>query len=145
MIRRTWRKLVDLLEIKKPGRRSPYAAATLFKRNMLRVCPACKLSLESHAWATLAEAGNKEDMTRLLELFRAREWANLRAIHSFEGTKNAIIASAIKCPTGRGYTFWYVDPVEIYANHEFGEDCAHDPDQWKAFLEATMELEWHPF
>jgi hypothetical protein len=135
---------VRLFEWPKPPR-EPFAASTLMLRNMLIDCPGCKLSLQGHSWATLAEAGNESDIKRLPDLVRSRNLGELSEIKSFDGMKDAIIAAAVSCPEVHGGTLWYVDYHELWANEAFGEFYRHDQQQWSELLQCFPKLAWHPF
>jgi hypothetical protein len=111
---------------------------------MVGSCPVCKLSLASHTWAKLAEAGTEADYHRALRLCSERLWGELAQIHSFDGTRNAVLVMAICCPTDGGVVFPYVDYQELYAASERGEIVTFDVAQWEQ-VASLPNLQWHEF
>jgi hypothetical protein len=124
--------------------RDAWAATTQKLREMIPACPACKSTLDGHAHSTLAEAGNKHDIDRLFEALRSKDWRDLVSIHSFEGAKNAVIATAIQCPKGPGSVLPYVDYVELFSLPDRGIASVLDDEEWRKLCNA-VRLEWHVF
>jgi hypothetical protein len=114
-------------------------------QDMIGVCPKCKQALIGHAWATLAEAGNPSDVSKLFLFLEAKDWENLHAIQSFDATKNAIIVIALQCKDVAGSTLPYVDYAELYSASERGEFCVLTELQWLGLNQALPGLDWHSF
>ena len=111
---------------------------------MIPACPACNSTLDGHAHCLLAEAGSQQDIQRIFEAIKSKDWSGLAAIHSFEGAKNAVIATAIRCPKGAGSVLPYVDYVELYSTPERGIPVVLDDKQWQDLCDTTP-LDWHAF
>jgi hypothetical protein len=111
---------------------------------MVPTCPICDSSLAGHSFAALAEAGNEADMRILLSTFEAKEWEQLLHIHSFDVTKNAICANAVKCPTGAGFTVAFISYQELYSHDELAaRSQALDAVEWASLTRAFQNVDWH--
>ena len=123
----------------------PFAASARNLCDMIPVCPLCGSSLAGHSFTTtLAEAGNKEDMLKLISLFDSKEWEQLSQIHSFDGTKNAVCAKAIACPAGAGFTVTFISYEELWSNDELVKSQALDAAEWSLLLRRFPNVDWHP-
>jgi len=112
---------------------------------MIPECPACGLALDGHAHCTLAEAGNKHDVEQLFKAIERRDWNTLVSIQSFEGSKNAVIATAIRCPRAAGSVQPYVDYVELYSAPERCEHVVLNDEEWRDLNDALATLSWYSF
>jgi len=67
-------------------------------------------------------------------------------IHSFDVAKNAVIATAIRCPKRSGSVLPYVDYAELYGDSEMGTAVVLTKEEWQHLNEsAPAPLCWHDF
>jgi hypothetical protein len=69
----------------------------------------------------------------------------LQEIHSFVGTKNAIIAIAVRCSENHGSALTYIDYFELYSSSELCGVHRLGTDEWQSLVSALPDLEWHAF
>jgi hypothetical protein len=113
---------------------------------MISASPSCNAALDGHAYSQVAEAGNECDMRRLFEAIELRDWTGLACIHSFDAAKNAVIATAIRCPKRSGSVLPYVDYAELYGDSEMGTAVVLTKEEWQHLNEsAPAPLCWHDF
>ena len=123
------------LGLPKPETPDIWASAVNTIKTLIGDCPVCNLPLDGHSWLTLAQAGNKEDMDQLTESSVKRDWAKLTGIDSFVGDRNTIIALAIDCPSGTGFTFEYIDWWELAAPPPTKLRCfVLSQEQWQELI-----------
>jgi len=132
-----------IFEIEPHTKRDPYAAAAQFLCKMVPACPICLSSLVDHSYATLAEAGNREDLERLGSAFDSKQWNLLSQIHSFDGLKNAICVYAVTCPAGAGFAVEYISYEEFWSDDQLVKSQALDTSEWSALLQTFPSLDWH--
>jgi hypothetical protein len=82
-------------------------------------------------------------MLRLITVFDSKEWEQLSQMHSFEGSKNAICADAVTCPTGTGFTVAFVSYEGLYSQDELARSEALDAAEWSSLLRAFPAVDWH--
>jgi len=132
-----------IIEIQPDAQPDRYAASARNLGEMVPTCPVCGSSLGGHSFATLAEAGNKEDMLKLIPALDSKAWEQLSQIHSFEGSKNAICANAIACPSGAGFTIAFISYVELYSHDELARSQALNLAEWASLLRVFPNADWH--
>lgn len=125
--------------------RDVWAATTQVLREMIPACPACDSALDGHAYSQVAEAGNEQDIRHLLDALERKDWRELVGIHSFEGMKNAVIVTAIRCPKGTGSVLPYADYVELYFPSERGTSVVLSDEEWRNLADLLPTLDWHTF
>jgi hypothetical protein len=112
---------------------------------MLGVCHACGRALSEHHYQNLAEAGNESDMLALLTAEANRDWKRIATISSFEGDKNAIILTAIRCPTKVGAIAVFLDPVELWDNARLIQTSVLSSEDWSSIHAIFSKTDWKPF
>lgn len=93
-------------------------------RRLASPCPICgKQRLEEddgHQYALFASEIARDRTGKLqsfFDLYKARRWAELRAIQNFEGTANAALIYAFKCEA-RTAMLALRDPYELHESYE---------------------------
>lgn len=122
-----------------------YAATTETLRPLLPVCPTCLGPIANHHYGQYAVAAGKADMSALLAASEESRWRDLRAIQTFNGDQDAVVALAIRCTDRSGALICALDPFELYAGMSLLRRYSLRSSEWMELLEAAPDLRWHPF
>ena len=92
-----------------------------FLRDFYGKCPACQNTLEGHHLQELASAvmepSNESTVMQLEAAISEHRWRDAWAIHEFEGLKDALVYSLIKCPHTQSLLLYRkLSYAELYLN-----------------------------
>jgi hypothetical protein len=92
-------------------------------QQLVRKCPVCEGQLPGHLFRLLGTTicGQPlclEEIREFMSAVQAQDWPSVETFHQFDGTKDALIAYALKCPSGGAAIAVIRSKAELFDNDE---------------------------
>ena len=114
-IKRLWRGFSGLLAVGVPPREDVTARELC---RMMRRCPVCAGDFDQHSYAhfavTVLADQQKHRAMNFIEACEEHRWEEARRFQEFEKDRDALVAYAMRCHTGRLTLLLERSPFEVY-------------------------------
>ena len=130
------------------AKRQEGAATAAELQKMLEHCPICQHGFVGHSYALLATTilGGEENSctNEFLDALKEHRWRDARQFQEWEGSRDNLVAYALRCTDGRLVLLIVHDFFELFYSSGLVEcDCLSVENSRQ--LEAVFELEWRSF
>jgi protein-S-isoprenylcysteine O-methyltransferase Ste14 len=118
-------------------------------RLLVGICTSCNKPLDPpHQYVELAsmvmDASHKFETQALLNAINEKQFRKLQEFRRFEGSKDALIVNAIRCPSG-GMLISHIDPHELYAPEQLNTKEPLTIEELQELDEIANHPHWHSF
>jgi hypothetical protein len=141
-IKRWWNSVSGRLE---PGTQVEDITASELRR-MLRNCPVCRGGFEGHEYAHLAVtvfgAEKRGRVRELLEACDDRLWEEAHGFQEFDPKRDAIVAYAVRCRSGRLAYVIERSPSETYESDRLIACDALDEASGRRLEQILAQTSW---